>query len=219
MAANLDPIQDRLRATLPEARIQATALPGLRDIQLALINADFSTAPLAPEIMRAVIANPAYWAFCWGSGLATAVWLQAEPHLVTDKVVADIGCGSGIVAIAASLAGAREVFACDIDADALLATQINAELNGCEVKLCQHVSELPADLDQVWMADVLYDRSNLPLIQEVKDRAQSVFISDSRVSDVEDPDFAIVHQAEALTFPNLGEFDEFRQVRFFHCQR
>ena len=69
------------------------------------------------------------------------------------------------------------------------------------------------------MADVLYDRSNLPLIQEVKDRAQSVFISDSRVSDVEDPDFAIVHQAEALTFPNLGEFDEFRQVRFFHCQR
>ena len=219
MAANLDPIQDRLRATLPEARIQATALPGLRDIQLALINADFSTAPLAPEIMRAVIANPAYWAFCWGSGLATAVWLQAEPHLVTDKVVADIGCGSGIVAIAASLAGAREVFACDIDADALLATRINAELNGCEVKLYQHVSELPADLDQVWMADVLYDRSNLPLIQEVKDRAQSVFISDSRVSDVEDPDFAIVHQAEALTFPNLGEFDEFRQVRFFHCQR
>ena len=219
MAANLDPIQDRLRATLPEARIQATALPGLRDIQLALINADFSTAPLAPEIMRAVIANPAYWAFCWGSGLATAVWLQAEPHLVTDKVVADIGCGSGVVAIAASLAGAREVFACDIDADALLATRINAELNGCEVKLYQHVSELPADLDQVWMADVLYDRSNLPLIQEVKDRAQSVFISDSRVSDVEDPDFAIVHQAEALTFPNLGEFDEFRQVRFFHCQR
>ena len=219
MPANLDPIQDRLRATLPEAHVQATAVPGLRDLHLALINADFSTAPLAPETMRAVIANPAYWAFCWGSGLATAIWLQAEPQLVTGKVVADIGCGSGIVAIAASLAGAREVFACDIDEDALLATQINAELNGCEVKLCQHVSELPEHLDQVWMADVLYDRSNLPLIQKVKDRAQSVFISDSRVSDVEDPEFEIIHQAEALTFPNLGEFDEFRQVRFFHCQR
>jgi len=219
MQANLNPIQERLRATLPEARIQATPLPGLRNLQLALINADFSTAPLAPDTMRAVIANPAYWAFCWGSGLATAIWLQAEPQLVTGKVVADIGCGSGIVAIAASLAGAREVFACDIDEDALLATQINAELNGCNVQLCQHVRELPTNLDQVWMADVLYDRSNLPLIQEVKDRAQNVFISDSRVSDVEDPDFEIVHQAEALTFPNLGEFDEFRQVRFFLCQR
>lgn len=219
MPINLDPIQEKLRATLPEAQIHATPLPGLRDLQLALINADFSTAPLAPETMRAVIANPAYWAFCWGSGLATAIWLQTEPHLVTDKVVADIGCGSGIVAIAASLAGAREVFACDIDADALLATQINAELNGCNIQLCQHVRELPENVDQVWMADVLYDRSNLPLIQEVKNRARTVFISDSRVSDVEDPDFEIVHQAEALTFPNLGEFDEFRQVRFFRCQR
>ena len=134
--------------------------------------------------MRAVIANTAYWAFCWGSGLASHL-LQAEPQLVTGKVVADIDLWFR-VAVTASLAGARGVFACDIDADALLATQINAELNGCEVKLCQHVSELPEHLDQGWMADVLYDRSNLPLIQEVKDRAQSVFISDSRVSDVED---------------------------------
>ena len=69
------------------------------------------------------------------------------------------------------------------------------------------------------MADVLYDRSNLPLIQQIKDRANTVIISDSRVSDVEDEDFEIVHQAEALTFPNLGEFDEFRQVRFFSYQR
>ena len=67
------------------------------------------------------------------------------------------------------------------------------------------------------MADVLYDRSNTQF-KRLK-IAPSVFISDSRVSDVEDPDFSIVHQAEALTFPNLGEFDEFRQVRFFHCQR
>ena len=219
MSANLNALQERLRATLPEASIAATCLPGLRDLQLALINKDFSTAPLAPETMRAVIANPAYWAFCWGSGLATAIWLQAKPQLVRDKIIADIGCGSGIVAIAAALAGARQVFACDIDPDARLATQTNADLNECDIHLCQHVDKLPQDIDQVWMADVLYDRSNLPLIQEVKDRAETVIISDSRVSDVKDDDFAIVHEAEALTFPNLGEFDEFRQVRFFRCQR
>ena len=66
---------------------------------------------------------------------------------------------------------------------------------------------------------IIMEAASNPLIQKVKDRAQSVFISDSRVSDVEDPEFEIIHQAEALTFPNLGEFDEFRQVRFFHCQR
>ena len=219
MPTQLEPIQERLRITLPEARIEATQLPGLKDLKLALINADFSTAPLAPATMRAVIANPAYWAFCWGSGLATAIWLQAEPQLVAGQVIADIGCGSGIVAIAAALAGAREVFACDIDDDALLATKINAELNGSNVNICRDIRELPRNLDQVWMADVLYDRSNLPLIQQIKDRANTVIISDSRVSDVEDEDFEIVHQAEALTFPNLGEFDEFRQVRFFRYQR
>ena len=219
MPTRLAPIEERLHMTLPEARIEATQLPGVKDLQLALINADFSTAPLAPSTMRAVIANPAYWAFCWGSGLATAIWLQAEPQLVADKVIADIGCGSGIVAIAAARAGAREVFACDIDDNARLATKINAELNGCSVNVCNDIDELPHHLDQVWMADVLYDRSNLPLIQQIKNRAETVMISDSRVSDLEDEDFEVVHRAEALTFPNLGEFDEFRRVQFFRYQR
>ena len=215
MSATTHALEQRLHATLPTARLEVTDLPGLAHLQLALINADFSTAPLAQETMRKVIANPAYWAFCWGSGLASAIWLQANPHIVAGKIVADVGCGSGIVAIAAALAGAREVYACDIDEDALLATETNAKLNNTRVTLCSHIDQLPSNLDQIWMADVLYDRANLPLIQQVKSIAQNVIISDSRVRDVEDLDFEIINRAEALTFPNLGEFDEFRSVNFF----
>ena len=75
-----------------------------------------------------------------------------------------------------------------------------------------------ANLDQVdliLMADVLYDRSNFALINIAKQHAEDILIADSRVSDVEDGDFRIIHRDEALTLPNLGEFDEFRYVRFF----
>ena len=49
---------------------------------------------------------------------------------VKDKVVIDYGCGSGILGVAALLLGAKKVYATDIDPQAVLATQQNAELNG-----------------------------------------------------------------------------------------
>ncbi|ROO27444.1 50S ribosomal protein L11 methyltransferase [Salinisphaera japonica] len=55
-------------------------------------------------------------------------WL-AEADLAGRRVV-DYGCGSGILAIAAVLLGAREVVAVDIDEQALQATRENAAHNG-----------------------------------------------------------------------------------------
>lgn len=43
--------------------------------------------------------------------------------------IADIGCGSGTLAIAAAKAGARQVWASDVDADAVAVTRRNAQLN------------------------------------------------------------------------------------------
>ncbi len=60
-------------------------------------------------------------------------WL-AEQDL-TDKLVIDYGCGSGILAVAALLLGAKEVLAVDIDPQAVLATKQNAKLNGVESRL------------------------------------------------------------------------------------
>ncbi len=208
-----------LRRTLPDAKLEITRLPRVEQIQLALINADYQTGPLPADVMHAVIAKPAYWAFCWGSGLALARWLFQNPGVVADKRVVDVGCGCGIGAIAAKLAGAAQVVACDNDDDALLITQTNAQLNGTELEYVQDAADLTADFDLVLMADVLYDRSNYPLLQWVKGLAQQTIVADSRISQIDDADFQLFHQSEALTYPNLGEFDEFKDVRFFRAFR
>ena len=49
--------------------------------------------------------------------------------------VIDYGCGSGVLAVAAALLGARQVFATDIDPQALAATRANALANGVEARL------------------------------------------------------------------------------------
>lgn len=46
------------------------------------------------------------------------------------KIVADVGTGSGILGIAAKKSGAKSVFMCDIDKDALKCASDNAEFNG-----------------------------------------------------------------------------------------
>ncbi len=216
--ANLDELQRHLQSTLPMARIETAALPGCSEIQLGLINADFPTGPLPAEVMRAVIAEPAYWAFCWGSGLATAQWLLADPEVVQNKVVGDLGSGSGVVAIAATRAGAAQVWACDNDPGALLATQANAAINDVDLHIVNDVTLLPGNLDVLFMADVLYDRQNIALIELAKPLTRRLIIADSRVADVEDPEFQITHQMQALTYPNLGEFDEFKTVSFFNYE-
>ena len=82
-----------LQRTLPDAALEITPLPTVEQIRLALINADFQTGPLPADVMHRVIANPAYWAFCWGSGLALARWLLSHPDFAARKRIADVGCG------------------------------------------------------------------------------------------------------------------------------
>jgi len=58
-------------------------------------------------------------------------WLdQAD---LKDKTVIDYGCGSGILAIAAALLGAKKVIGIDTDPQALEATQANAERNNVQI--------------------------------------------------------------------------------------
>lgn len=54
-------------------------------------------------------------------------WLNQQN--LTGKTVIDYGCGSGILGIAALLMGAKQVYAVDIDPQAVLATQQNAKRN------------------------------------------------------------------------------------------
>lgn len=69
-------------------------------------------------------------AFGTGTHPTTALclqWLASQD--IRNKIVIDYGCGSGILAVAALLLGAKYVYAIDIDPQAMTATLANAEKN------------------------------------------------------------------------------------------
>ena len=69
-------------------------------------------------------------AFGSASHETTRLCLEAVVEFVKPgSVVADIGCGSGVLAIAAARLGAREAIATDISPDAIIATIENARRN------------------------------------------------------------------------------------------
>jgi predicted nicotinamide N-methyase len=73
---------------------------------------------------------PPFWAFAWPGGQALARYVLDHAALVAGRTVLDVGSGSGLVAIAAALAGAAGVRASEIDPFAAAAIRLNAEANG-----------------------------------------------------------------------------------------
>ncbi len=59
----------------------------------------------------------------------TALMLKLMQAKVKDQSILDIGCGSGILTLAALLLGARVAVGVDIDSDAILHAQKNQKLN------------------------------------------------------------------------------------------
>ncbi|MGK2914274.1 MAG: class I SAM-dependent methyltransferase [Porticoccaceae bacterium] len=208
----------RLRKLLPRARLSCqapTALGGR--LRLWLIDPAGMAAPLSTAETNAVFEDPPYWSFCWGSGIALAEWMFTEPAVVRGKTVLDFGCGSGVVAIAAALAGASRVIACDLDPLALRATALNAHANGVALDYLHDFSVLGAAVDVLFAADVLYDRDNLPLLQRFRERAATVIVADSRVQNFAESGFAMVGEMRRATVPDLGEPDDVRRVRFYRA--
>ena len=74
--------------------------------------------------------EPPFWAAAWPGGQALARYVLDHPELVAGRSVLDLGSGSGLVAVAAALAGAARVVASEIDPFGATAIAVNAELNG-----------------------------------------------------------------------------------------
>ena len=72
-------------------------------------------------------------AFGTGSHATTRMCLDLLD--VDGKDVIDVGCGSGILGIAAKLCGAESVYMCDIDAQAVEFAKKNAELNCVDAEI------------------------------------------------------------------------------------
>ena len=97
-------------------------------------------------------------AFGTGTHPTTALcleWLDGQP--LADCQVLDFGCGSGILAIAALLLGAREAIGTDIDVQALEASRDNAGRNGiAQERFPLYLPEaLPALQADVLVANIL----------------------------------------------------------------
>ena len=77
-----------------------------------------------------LVLNPGL-TFGTGSHATTRLCLTAlEKHVRGGEKVLDLGCGSGILSIAALLLGADRAFACDIDEKCVDVAYENAALNG-----------------------------------------------------------------------------------------
>ncbi|MDD2658842.1 MAG: 50S ribosomal protein L11 methyltransferase [Methylococcales bacterium] len=81
-------------------------------------------------------------AFGTGTHPTTALCLEwLASHDLTGKTVIDYGCGSGILAVAAILLGAKVAHAVDIDPQAITATQSNALKNNVQDKINCYLPE------------------------------------------------------------------------------
>jgi predicted nicotinamide N-methyase len=103
-------------------------------------------------------ASP-FWAAAWIGGQGLARYVLDHPELVAGRTVLDLGAGSGLVAVAAALAGAGRVLASDVDPYALAVIPFNAAANG--VTGVEPVGDVLDDdlpeVDVVLAGDVFYD--------------------------------------------------------------
>ena len=106
---------------------------------------------------------PPYWAFAWAGGQALARYVLDHRAAVAGLRVLDLAAGSGLVAIAAALAGAAPVVAADIDAFTDPAIALNAEANDVYIEVVtEDLLDRPAPraprYDVILVGDLFYER-------------------------------------------------------------
>ncbi|MEO9877268.1 MAG: 50S ribosomal protein L11 methyltransferase [Anderseniella sp.] len=138
-----------------------------------------TSPPLVPEISVAGLPRPQtfesfraqhhdivgaatpYWIVAWPGGQGLARFLLDTPQLVSQRRVVDLGCGNGLVAIAAAMAGARSVLAVDVDPNALVCARDNASLNKVDIEVTRADlrSFKPDPGDLICIGDLWYDQA------------------------------------------------------------
>jgi predicted nicotinamide N-methyase len=109
---------------------------------------------------------PPFWAFAWAGGQALARYVLDHGDLVAGKRVLDIASGSGLVAIAAMKAGARDVTSADIDNFAGAAARVNAEANAVTLSISADDflrNDSDAHWDAILAGDIFYERDTAEL--------------------------------------------------------
>ena len=115
----------------------------------------------APKEGEAVVRLDSNMAFGTGEHETTAMCLELlQQYLRPGDTVVDVGCGSGILGIAALLMGAGFAYMTDIDYVAVQSASHNAALNGVDGRAKIALSDLLEDADvrgQVMTANITAD--------------------------------------------------------------
>ncbi len=92
---------------------------------------------------RTVLSIDPGAAFGTGTHATTSLCLELlQNYINADTKMLDIGCGSGILALASVLLGAQNAFGVDIDAQSVKTARENAEINGISKKSRFEVGDL-----------------------------------------------------------------------------
>ncbi|TWP49603.1 methyltransferase [Lentzea tibetensis] len=164
--------------------------------EFVLAHTTLAPVPLVPEIVLHSAAEamdlwaltereqPPFWAFPWAGGQALARYVLDHPAAVAGKRVFDLASGSGLVAVAAALAGASQVTANDVDPLSLAAVELNAAANDVVVErvLGDVLDGDAGGADVVLAGDVFYDREItervLPFLRRAAARGAAVLVGD-----------------------------------------
>jgi predicted nicotinamide N-methyase len=149
--------------TDPETFIRSNtcpmAPPHIPEIRLQLASEAHELWLKTEEELAEIGLPPPFWAFAWAGGQGLARYILDHPAVVSGKRVLDFASGSGVVAIAARMAGACEVLAADIDPWTETAVRLNAGLNGVELGFTgADLIGSEVDADVLLAGDVFYDR-------------------------------------------------------------
>jgi predicted nicotinamide N-methyase len=151
---------ERRRAFI-RANTALMAPPLVPEVRLHLAHEAVPLWQKTEEELGAMGLPPPFWAFAWAGGQALARHVLDRPELVAGMHVLDLASGSGLVAIAAKLAGAADVLAADIDAFAIEAICINAAANGVALGTTgEDLLAAPAPgCDAILVGDLFYERA------------------------------------------------------------
>lgn len=212
-------LDQMLQIVLPGSRTMLTVLPLIREVKLYLIDPAGMNRGFTAGEARAVFADTPFWAFCWASGYVLASYIFKHTEIARGKRVLDFGSGSGVVAIAAAMSGAKEAIACDLDTNSLKAATINAKLNGVEITACERLSDIGSRCDLLTAADVLYNTNNLSLLDTFIGYASEVLLAESRIKNICHSLYKKICEVKAGTLPEIPDSESDGKVTIYEVRR